>query len=145
MNFFIFNQLPDKDTLNGILQLHELIFQTSSSYLVEEINKKEDLVIVVAKQGSKIVGYKIGHKRKTNRFYSWLGGVDPSYRNQGIGSELMKLQHEWCKENCYESIRIHTKNKWRSMLILNLRHGFDIIGTLTDELGEPKIILEKKL
>ena len=31
------------------------------------------------------------------------------------------------------------------MLILNLKHGFDIIGTYTDDFGEPKIILEKKL
>ncbi|MCL4426117.1 MAG: hypothetical protein M1299_02105 [Firmicutes bacterium] len=31
------------------------------------------------------------------------------------------------------------------MLILNLRHGFDIIGTYTDEKGEPKIILAKSL
>lgn len=31
------------------------------------------------------------------------------------------------------------------MLILNLRRGLDIIGTYTDERGEPKIILEKRL
>ncbi|WP_274519618.1 hypothetical protein [Caenibacillus caldisaponilyticus] len=38
-----------------------------------------------------------------------------------------------------------TKNKWRAMLLLNLRHGFDIIGTFTDEKGEPKFILQKRL
>jgi hypothetical protein len=31
------------------------------------------------------------------------------------------------------------------MLILNIKHGFDVIGTYTDEKGEPKIILEKRL
>jgi hypothetical protein len=31
------------------------------------------------------------------------------------------------------------------MLILNLKYGFDIIGTYTDNKGESKIILEKKL
>lgn len=31
------------------------------------------------------------------------------------------------------------------MLILNLRHGFDTIGTYTDEKGEQKIILKKQL
>ncbi|MBO8157289.1 MAG: hypothetical protein H0Z32_12600 [Bacillaceae bacterium] len=35
--------------------------------------------------------------------------------------------------------------KWKGMLILNLKHGFDVIGTYTDEKGEPKIILRKNL
>ncbi|GMB08267.1 hypothetical protein B1no1_09770 [Thermolongibacillus altinsuensis] len=42
-------------------------------------------------------------------------------------------------------VRTKTKNKWRNMLILNIKHGFDVIGTYTDEKGEPKIILEKRL
>ena len=45
----------------------------------------------------------------------------------------------------YEVIQTQTKNKWRNMLILNLRHGFDIVGTYTDSKGEPKIILKKRL
>jgi hypothetical protein len=36
-------------------------------------------------------------------------------------------------------------NKWRSMLILNIKCGFDVIDTYTDENGRNKIILEKKL
>lgn len=31
------------------------------------------------------------------------------------------------------------------MIVLNLRQGFDIVGTFTDDRGEPKIILEKYL
>jgi len=31
------------------------------------------------------------------------------------------------------------------MIILNLRHGFDIIGAYTDEEGEPKLIQGKRL
>jgi hypothetical protein len=33
----------------------------------------------------------------------------------------------------------------RDILILNLRHAFDVVGTYTDEKGEPKIFLEKRL
>ena len=54
-------------------------------------------------------------------------------------------QHDWCIKKGYETIRTHTKNSFKSMLILNLKNGFDVIGTFTDEKGEPKIILEKKL
>ena len=31
------------------------------------------------------------------------------------------------------------------MLVLNIENGFDVIGTYTDDSGEPKIIFEKKL
>ena len=92
-----------------------------------------------------MVGYKIGYEDKTERFYSWLGGVNLEYRGQGIASELMGRQHAWCREHGYSVVRTQTKNKWRDMLILNLRHGFDIVGVYTDEKGEPKIILEKQL
>lgn len=92
-----------------------------------------------------MVGYKIGYQDRKSRFYSWLGGVYPEYRGQGIASELMLKQHEWCKQHGYAVVRTQTKNKWRSMLILNLRHGFNIVGTYTDEKGEPKITLEKRL
>lgn len=67
------------------------------------------------------------------------------YRGRGIASELMRRQHEWCHNESYKVIRTQTKNKWRDMLILNLRHGFDVVGTYTDEKGEPKIILKKRL
>jgi GNAT superfamily N-acetyltransferase len=74
-----------------------------------------------------------------------MGGVSPDHRGQGIASELMRRQHEWCRNHGYKVIHTHTKNQWRAMLILNLRHGFDVIGTYADERGEPKIILEKRL
>jgi hypothetical protein len=38
-----------------------------------------------------------------------------------------------------------TYNRCRIMLILNLKHGFNIVGLLADKAGEPKIILEKNL
>ena len=36
-------------------------------------------------------------------------------------------------------------NKWRNILILNIKTGFDVVGTETDNNNEIKIILEKKL
>ncbi|MDZ5606438.1 GNAT family N-acetyltransferase [Bacillus pseudomycoides] len=78
-------------------------------------------------------------------FYSWLGRGDENYRNQRIGFNLMEQQHQLLREKGYRIIQTKTKNKWRNMLILNIKSGFDIIGTYTDEKGEPKIILQKNL
>ena len=126
--------------------LHDSIFTTQSSDSIrEELSSRPRFLILVAVHDGRVVGYKIGYQDRKSRFYSWLGGVYPEYRSHGIASELMLRQHEWCKCQGYAVVRTQTKNKWRSMLILNLRLGFDVVGTYTDENGEPKIILEKHL
>src|SRR5690606_13159766 len=78
-------------------------------------------------------------------FYSWLGGVRPDCRKLGIASELMRKQHEDLKEMDYKIVRTKTMNKWRGMLLLNIRTGFDILETEIAPRGELKIVLEKKL
>lgn len=130
-----------------LISLHQQIFggQIDRHALREHFERQQAGTLWLAHRADRLLGYKIGYARKKAHYYSWLGGIDPAARKQGLGSRLMQAQHNWCQQQGYRTIRTHTKNKWREMLILNLRHGFDIIGTLTDELGEPKLILEKKL
>lgn len=139
-----FDTYPDRKTVEGIIQLHNKIFGGSDD-LAGRMKEKPGLQIDVAVHGEKMVGYKIGYALNREQFYSWLGGVDANYRKQGIASTLMDQQHQQVKGSGYKAVQTKTKNKWRSMLILNIKSGFDIIGTYTDEEGEPKIILEKKL
>jgi len=63
----------------------------------------------------------------------------------GVASELMEKQHNYLIEKGYTIVQTKTMNKWRSMLILNIKSGFDVIDTYTDENGRHKIILEKIL
>ena len=91
-----------------------------------------------------LIGCKLGYERKPGHYYSWLGGVLPAHRGQGVAAELMRRQHQWCREQGYQRVRTHTYNRWRSMLLLNLRHGFDIIGTVQGPHGLT-IVLEKDL
>lgn len=146
-------QWPEGPSGAALRDLHALVFSNpdvTEAELQQRLGwQREPLVLLVWAQpesGPKqLAGYKIGYLRKDRHYYSWIGGVHPDWRGQGIASQLMKLQHQWCQQQGYKTVRTHTKNSWRAMLILNIRHGFDIIGTLTDELGEPKLILEKKL
>ncbi len=125
--------------------LHRTIFWSADSdSIAEELSARAKFLILIALDEDRVVGYKIGYQDRATRFYSWLGGVAPNHRGQGIASELMRRQHEWCQHQGYAIIRTHTKNRWRNMLILNLRHSFDVIGTYTDGQGEPKIMLEKR-
>ncbi|MBW8349658.1 GNAT family N-acetyltransferase [Bacillus sp. IITD106] len=144
MNFSFYKQIPEKAVMDGILQIHEHIFHDSSELIRKMVNKRK-LLIHVAFIDSQVVGYKIGYELSSEKFYSWLGGVDPNYRNLGIATKLMDKQHEFLREHGYKMVQTKTKNRWRQMLILNLKNGFNIMDTYTDKNGEIKIILEKNL
>ncbi|GAB3571021.1 hypothetical protein GCM10027578_28460 [Spirosoma luteolum] len=94
--------------------------------------------------GEVVVGCKLGYESEPDRFYSWLGCVRTDCRGQGIAATLMTQQHDWCQQQGYRSIRTQTYNQWRSMLLLNIRAGFDIVGTEPGRYGL-KIVLEKTL
>jgi predicted GNAT superfamily acetyltransferase len=142
---FIENQLSSQ-TLEALLELHFQVFSGQPrEELIQEMKEAPRLLTIIAYQNQQMVGYKMGYRRKEGHFYSWLGCVSDEFRGQGIASKLMQLQHEWCKTHGYHTIRTMTYNRWRNMLILNLKHGFNIVGLLADTAGEPKIILEKKL
>ncbi|TLS36589.1 GNAT family N-acetyltransferase [Pseudalkalibacillus caeni] len=138
-------ELPPASELDQIFRLNQEIFgNLNKESILSSLKKKENASIFLAIDES-VIAYKIGYERKSGHYYSWLGGVSPAYREKGIASTLMKKQHDWCLQTGYQSIQTKTKNKWKGMLILNLKYGFDIIGTYTDEKGEPKIILQKIL
>lgn len=140
-------ELPDSLEAS-LLDLHELVFSGQSRADVQaEIHEQysRNLLTCVALDGEQVVGYKMGYLRKKGHFYSWLGCVNPNYRRQGIAENLMQQQHDWCRQKAFQTIRTQTRNQWRDMLILNLRHGFNIIGTLTNADGVIVIVLEKPL
>lgn len=144
MKLNIFISMTGDDMLEGIDQLHGSIFGDSEGLAVK-MKTKPDLLVLTAMDGEKVIGYKMGYRLNEDTFYSWLGGVDPQYRRNGIASKLMEKQHEHLTEMGYKMVRAKTMNKWRGMLILNLKHGFDVIETCTDEKGIHKIVLEKRL
>ncbi|MDX5475090.1 MAG: GNAT family N-acetyltransferase [Bacillaceae bacterium] len=140
---YFFNEIPD-DVLEGLVTLHKFIFGLNED-LKNKISNKPPLLTIIAMEDSKVIGYKIGYPLNSKTFYSWLGGVHPNYRNLGIASMLMEKQHKHLRDNGYKIVQTKTMNKWRNMLILNIKHGFDVIETYTDEKGLHKIVLEKKL
>jgi GNAT superfamily N-acetyltransferase len=102
-------------------------------------------LLLARNEEGQAVGFKLGYRDRPGRFYSWLGGLLPEYRGQGLARILMDRQHAYCRDQGYRFIRTQTRNRWRNMLILNLKAGFDVIGTQTNRKGEVIIMLEKKL
>lgn len=81
---------------------------------------------LLARDGERIVGYKIGHAQTQDRFYSWVGGVHPDYRGRGLAREMMRRQERWCQKHGYTSISVKSENRFRGMLIFLLKEGYDI-------------------
>jgi len=130
-------------------QINELIEKVFGS-LDEEafqgvVKNRRNFLLVKAFIEGELVGFKLGYQHDHETFYSWLGAIDPKFRGLGIASELMKFQHDWCLSQGFKKIQTKTKNKWKEMIILNIKSGFQIIGSYTDEHGETKLILEKEL
>jgi len=138
---------PDEDTRHNLYLLYENIFgKPAGEKLRERLSTASDLLILIAQlDDGQAVGFKMGYRQDPDTWYSWLGGVLPEYRGRGIAGLLMKYQHDWVKSRHYRWIQTKTMNRWRSMLIINLKHGFNIIGTYTGNDGHTRIILQKEV
>lgn len=103
--------------------------------------------LIFAYVNGEAVGFKLGYEKEKDQFYSWLGGVLFEYRGLGIADEMMAAQHDWCRQVGYTEVQTKTQNKYRDMFVLNLKHGFEVIGVhnSSNTNGELKIILRKKL
>ncbi|WP_413376367.1 GNAT family N-acetyltransferase [Alkalihalobacillus sp. 1P02AB] len=144
LSFSQLESLPTEKESTQLIRLHEKIFAQKSNF-IGKLRQQSNILIHLAYNNNQLVGYKIGYELTEEKFYSWLGGVDPHYRNYGIASTLMKMQHDLLIEYGYQIVQTKTMNKWRNMLILNIKNGFDVLETYTDKKGMHKIILEKKL
>lgn len=152
-HYKVCNGLPPEPLFSSLLDLLTTVFanQTRSETLAELTYQqaRTPVLTIMAIDDGQVIGCKLGYERKPGHFYSWLGCVSPACRGRGIAAELMRQQHDWCRQNGYHTIRTQTYNQWRDMLVLNIRAGFDIIGTVQ---GKPvrrcdglTIVMEKKL
>lgn len=139
-----FWRMPDEEIMQGILNVHDEIFQNATD-LERKIVEKHNVLVIAAIDSGKVVGYKIGYEQSPRRYYSWYGAVQEKYRGKGIASKLMKKQHQLIAEAGYSMIETKTRNKWKEMLILNIQHGFDIVDTFVDSDGIHRITMEKTL
>lgn len=129
-----------------INSIYQTCFQKNLGIKFEStINSNSCPNYILAYEGEKLVGFKLGYARNADHFYSWLGGVLPDYRGLGLASVLMETQHEWCKSEGFKRIETRTRNQFTSMISLNLKFGFKVVGTIAYEGDSIKIIMEKVL
>lgn len=100
------------------------------------------LSVFVSEASGHWSGFKAGYAATRDRYYSWLGGVDPSCRGQGVASRLMALQHEWVSAEGYVVVETHVEQANDAMVALNLKHGMKITGFFMKR-GQPNYIMQR--
>jgi len=136
----------EESHIDRISKLAEYIFSDwDFNDFKTKLKSHTGIYLLIAKIENQEVGFKLGYEKDNTTFYSWLGGVLPEFRGLGVASDLMVFQQEGCIKKGYKLIQTKTKNKFKEMLLLNIKSGFQIIGFEEVAGGESKIILEKKV
>jgi len=105
-----------------------------------------NILILLATLDELPVGFFVGFELKPNVFFSWLYGVLPEFRRQGIASQVMDAVHEWTTAHDYAVIRFECHNQHRPMLHLAISQEYDVVGLRWDaDRGQNLLIFEKTL
>lgn len=138
--------VPDAETFESLKTIYTSVFEDADiTFFEKRFQEQEDLLSVLAFCETKLVGFKIGYRYNDTTFYSWVGGVLAEFRQQGIAQELAKLQESWTQQNAYKKLRTKSMNRFKPMMILNLKNGFNIIKVYTNEKEQTKVIFEKTI
>lgn len=141
-----FSEVTD-ELVTLLADLDKQIFEEpySREKIEREARSKHQFSAIIAYVDDVPCGFKAGYELTAKMYYSWIGGVTAEQRRKGIASRLMDEQHELVRQLGYSSIQTRTENQFRSMLLLNIKHGFDVVGVCAnDHSNQPTIILEKK-
>lgn len=138
--------LPHTIVISKLLKLYAVIFSDADTlFFKQRISEHKDLYAVLVFNQDELIGFKIGYPYNDVTFYSWIGGIHPDYRKQGIASKLAELQEVYAKTKGFEKLRTKSMNTYKPMMILNLKNGFDINKIYTNVKGQTKIVFEKNL
>lgn len=138
--------IPHQKIFDELLHLYNELFEDARlKFFKERIYTKKDIVIVLCYDSDLLIGFKLGYRYDESTLYSWVGGVLNQYRKQGIGKALLQMQHNLASKKGYKKVRTKSMNRFKSMMILNLKNGFDIVKVYTNDSQQTKIIFEKKL
>ena len=147
---YIVTEEITEDLLGSMQKAHEQIFDPA--YSLNKIksrlaDKGQGILSMALDDDQNCLGFKLGYRWDDDSFYSWVGGVIPEARRQGIAKKLLDDLESFLKNNTtYKKLRTHSRNQFPEMIYLNLKSGFSITDTIpTDNPLDPKIVFIKKL
>lgn len=126
---------PDAVLLSEITALARQLFDTDSLDCHWRLGRMPEVSVFCAWGGSRLIGFKAGYAMSQHKYYSWLGGVLAPYRGRGIAVALARQQHDWASARGFERIETSSRQHNTAMARVNLRLGFDLIGTRQEPHG----------
>lgn len=101
-------------------------------------------LLLIAYTGNKAIGFKAGYQVNERTFHSWLGGVHPEFRQQGIAQRLLEKQEEWVRSQGFVRITFNTYERYAAMMRFSEKNGYALIRSEMVD-GEMKYFYEKRL
>lgn len=103
-----------------------------------------NVIVFLAFDETKLIGYQVGYATAYNRYYNWLNGVISEYRRQGVAKKLMQHQYEWLQKTHYKSLEIQIEQHNTPMIQLSLYCNFNISGFMHKD-DSPYLIMNRKI
>ncbi len=146
INYITLFGLPDNITYQDIANLYTEIFNDAYlDFFKQRIEQQPELFSILAYNNDDLIGFKVGYPYDETTFYSWIGGVLPNHQQQGIAKHMAYLQEEYARSEGFTKLRTKSMNQYKTMMILNLKNGFDITKVYTNTKGQTKIVFKKLL
>lgn len=147
MNIKVAITIRSIDLDKALLQeLEQMIFQNHrvTDEKLDRIRNNQP-VFLVAYDRKRPVGFKLGYViPDTSTFFSWLGGVHPDYRRQGIAQKLLERQELLAREMGMNKIYFTSYDRFPAMIKLGKKNGYKLVKSEIDE-EEMKYWYEKDL
>lgn len=138
--------IPSEKLFQELANLYHYLFEDADlKFFKQRSGEQLKALYVLAYNDKVLIGFKIGYPYNDNTFYSWVGGVHPKFRKQGIAKQLAKIQEDYAKNKGFSTLRTKSMNQFKPMMILNLKNGFDITSIYTNTKGQTKIVFEKNI
>ncbi len=141
----IFQKLSE-NILTDVDNIESKIFEKpySLAKIANKLQSKKHILILIYYHEDIPVAFKVGYE-KTEKFHSWIGGVDPLHRRKGLAKKLMFKQHQLLKDLGFTIVSTYTDDRFPEMIKLNLQCGFQLVDRKICVNGLEKLIFEKKL
>ena len=107
-------------------QLPEFVKPRSLSELQSRVGNQ--FLALVYEMDECPVAFKLGYALDNRVFYSWIGGVLPANRGKGLAQQLLTYQEDWCRHHGYKSIQVKSTNRFRAMLSMLIKNGYNIVS-----------------
>lgn len=116
-------------TFDLIKSLESMVFENNR--LAEQKFKfvcQQNPVFLVAYDGNKPIGFKLGYELDSDTFYSWLGGTHPDYRRHGIAQALLEKQEQILIQKGFKTVKFKTYPHFKPMISLARKKGYSKLG-----------------